>query len=107
MDAVILSLSTGLLVGPALANDNDFDFRPITFKPGPHSRIDRPVVSWEVSNDPFSHCEIATTPTRGGTRYSTACMTWDLTENTCSIFTTSKTSHTQLGRLLITCMEKS
>jgi hypothetical protein len=94
------------LVSMARSSDNDFDFNPITFKVGPHSRIDRPEVTWEVSADPQHHCQPPDTATRGRGTYSSGCMVWDQVKNTCAIFTTKKTTHAQLGHLLIACMEK-
>lgn len=92
---------------PAQAGDNDFDFSPITLEPGSHSRINRPTVTWQVSPDPMQHCNIQTTANRGRSQYSTGCVTWDASENTCHIFTAGKATHSQLGHLLVACMHKS
>jgi hypothetical protein len=91
----------------AQAADNDFDFSPITLESGSHSRINRPMVTWQISSDPMQHCNIEPTSQRGRSQYSTGCVTWDVSENTCHIFTTSKATHSQLGHLLVACMHKS
>lgn len=83
----------------------DFDFSPLPLNSSQHDRIPRPIVSWEVHPEPSQRCsELAPAPRRQ--HYSSACATWDIKQQRCHIVTTARTTHVQLGRLLVACMRK-
>lgn len=91
---------------PERAETLDFDFSPLPLNNSRHDRINRPVVSWEVTSDPAARCA-ALAPASQRRHYSNACATWDTAQQRCHIVTTARTTHVQLGRLLVACMRKA
>ncbi len=105
----VMACSVAGAAGAAATETNtralDFDFSPLSLHQAEHDRIARPLVTWEVSNSPFMRCTQLSTH-QHQRRYSTACVVWNEDQSTCHIVTTSRTTHVQLGQLLVSCMRK-
>jgi hypothetical protein len=67
-------------------------------------KIDNPVMSWLVQPDPKSTCEKAI-PKDGYFVRPEGCVYWLVKSSSCTIVTTSRTTHSQLGHLFVRCMQ--
>ena len=76
------------------------------FKPPAAAKrlIPEPTVNWVVNPDAQSYCEQAQ-PKDGFYSRQEGCVYWVRKSSTCTIVTTNTTTHSQLGHLLVHCMQ--
>lgn len=67
-------------------------------------RLPEPVVSWLVQPDASSYCRQAG-PKDGFVSRPEGCVYWLAEASRCTIVTTGHTSHSQLGHLLMHCLQ--
>ena len=67
-------------------------------------KIKDPVMTWLVQPDPKSCCEKAS-PKDGYFARPEGCVYWQVQSSSCTIVTTSRTTHSQLGHLFVRCMQ--
>lgn len=66
--------------------------------------IAEPVVSWVVNPDPQSFCS-KVTPRDGVASWQEGCVVWHRASSRCTVVTRAPTSHSQLGHLLLHCLQ--
>lgn len=96
----------GLVLGyswPALA-DALLDFTMFNPPTTEQRKIKDPVMTWLVQPDPKSFCEKAS-PKDGYFVRPEGCVYWQVQSSSCTIVTTSHTTHSQLGHLFVRCMQ--
>lgn len=63
-----------------------------------------PVVSWLVRADAEQFCQ-STQPKDGYVSRQGGCVSWELRSGKCTIVTTSSTTHSLLGHLMLHCLQ--
>lgn len=84
--------------------DSLLDFTMFTPPPTAQRKIAEPVVSWQVRADPRAYCEQAQ-PKDGMAVRPEGCVVWQRHASACTIVTTERTTHSQLGHLFLLCMK--
>lgn len=84
--------------------DHLLDFTMFTPPPTAQRKIAEPVVSWQVRADPRAYCEQAQ-PKDGMAVRPEGCVVWQRHASACTIVTTERTTHSQLGHLFLLCMK--
>jgi hypothetical protein len=67
-------------------------------------KIPEPLVSWLVKPNASSFCQQAG-PKDGFVSRPEGCVYWQLQASQCTIVTTGQTTHSQLGHLLVHCLQ--
>jgi hypothetical protein len=98
----ILMLSLGISVqGHA---DPLLDFTMFNPPLAAQRKIAEPVVSWVVRADPKAFCAAAQ-PVDGMVLRPEGCVVWQRQASRCTIVTTERTTHSQLGHLFLHCIK--
>lgn len=110
-----LSLASGLLKIFALwlwtvtavwaqTPDALLDFSPVMPPQADKIKLVQPVVSWLVRPDAAQYCEHIKEQD-GFAVWQEGCVYWSKAKPSCTIVTTAKTTHSQMGRLFLYCMD--
>jgi hypothetical protein len=110
-----LSLASGLLkivalwiltvsIGWAQSPDVLLDFSPVMPPQAEKIKLVQPVVSWLVRPDAAQYCE-QIKEQDGFAVWQEGCVYWSKAKPSCTIVTTAKTTHSQMGRLFLYCMD--
>lgn len=95
---IILLISVHAHADPLL----DFTrFNPPTVE---QRKISEPIVSWLIKPDAQTYCEQAQ-PKDGFHSRPEGCVYWSRKSSSCTIVTTNRTTHSQLGHLFVRCMQ--
>lgn len=70
---------------------------------GEKNKLPQPVVSWLVRPDAAQYCEHVKDQDGYGV-WQEGCAYWSIAKPSCTIVTTDKTTHSQIGRLYLLCM---
>jgi hypothetical protein len=84
--------------------DSLLDFTLFNPPAAAQRQIPEPVVSWLVRPDAQTYCE-QVQPKDGHYSRQEGCVYWHRKSSTCTIVTTNNTTHSQLGHLLVHCMQ--
>lgn len=94
-----------LWLGCTCANaDALLDFTMFTPPPPAQRKIAEPVMGWVVRADPKAFCDAAQ-PKDGMAVRPEGCVVWQRKDSRCTIATTERTTHSQLGHLFLLCMK--
>jgi hypothetical protein len=97
-----LALSCGGLC-MAQSTDSLLDFSLVKPPQAEKIKLVQPVVSWLVRADAPQYCEKV--PDQDGfSVWQEGCVHWSKSQPSCTIVTTSQTTHSQMGRLFLYCM---
>lgn len=97
-------LGTATAWGAPLASDGLLDFS-LVMPPAPEQQVlARPTVFWEVRADAATHCASMADHDGFGV-WRQGCVYWRLTPPSCTIVTSSPTSHSLMGRLFLLCLQ--
>lgn len=90
----------------ALSSNADplLDFTMFNPPPAAQRKIAEPVVSWVVRADPKAFCAAAQ-PVDGMVLRPEGCVVWQRQASRCTIVTTERTTHSQLGHLFLHCIK--
>jgi hypothetical protein len=80
------------------------DFTMFNPPPAAQRKIAEPVVSWVVRADPKVFCDAAQ-PRDGMAVRPEGCVVWQRKDSRCTIVTTERTTHSQLGHLFLLCLK--
>jgi hypothetical protein len=99
-----LSMSSVFVVSTHVHADALLDFT--LFKPPvlDQRKITEPIVNWLVRADAQNYCEHAA-PKDGFHSRADGCAYWYVQTSSCTIVTTSSTTHSQLGHLFLRCIQ--
>jgi hypothetical protein len=91
---------------PASAQTPDalLDFSPVAPPQGDKIKLPQPWVSWLVRPDAAQYCE-QVKEQDGFAVWQEGCVYWSKAKPSCTIVTTAKTTHSQMGRLFLYCMD--
>lgn len=84
--------------------DSLLDFTMFTPPLAGQRKIAEPVMSWVVRADPKAFCDAAQ-PKDGMAVRPEGCVVWQRQASRCTIVTTERTTHSQLGHLFLLCMK--
>lgn len=87
----------------AQGNDALLDFSPVMPPQADKLKLVQPVVSWLVRPDAAQYCE-QVKDQDGYSVWQEGCVYWSRAKPSCTIVTTAKTTHSQMGRLFLFCM---
>jgi len=93
-----------LWVSPSVFADSLLDFTMFTPPLAAQRKIAEPVMSWVVRSDPKGFCDAAQ-PRDGMAVRPEGCVVWQRKDSRCTIVTTERTTHSQLGHLFLLCMK--
>jgi len=79
------------------------DFSPVAPPQADKVRLIQPVVTWLVRPDAAQYCE-QVKEQDGHSVWQEGCVYWSKAKPSCTIVTTDKTTHSQMGRLFLFCM---
>lgn len=79
------------------------DFSLVLPPPPEQHVLVRPTVSWDLRVDAATHCA-SVEGHDGQGAWRQGCVLWRKSDNTCTIVTTPKTSHSVMGRLFMLCL---
>jgi hypothetical protein len=88
----------------AQSNDALLDFSPVAPPQGDKIKLPQPWVSWLVRPDAAQYCE-QVKEQDGFAVWQEGCVYWSKAKPSCTIVTTAKTTHSQMGRLFLYCMD--
>lgn len=88
----------------AQTGDALLDFSPVMPPQGDKIKLPQPVVSWLVRPDAAQYCE-QVKEQDGFAVWQEGCVYWTKAKPSCTIVTTAKTTHSQMGRLFLYCMD--
>jgi hypothetical protein len=100
---VCLVLSWASCWGWAQTRDALLDFSLVVPPPQEHHKIVQPVVNWLTRPDAPVHCEQVKVHD-GFAVWQEGCVYWSRAQSSCTIVTTGRTTHSQLGRLFLLCL---
>lgn len=80
------------------------DFSPVMPPQADKIKLVQPVVSWLVRPDAAQYCEHIKEQD-GFAVWQEGCVYWSKAKPSCTIVTTAKTTHSQMGRLFLYCMD--
>ena len=80
------------------------DFSPVAPAQGDKIKLAQPWVSWLVRPDAAQYCE-QVKDQDGFAVWQEGCVYWSKAKPSCTIVTTGKTTHSQMGRLFLYCMD--
>lgn len=86
------------------AQDALLDFSPVMPPQADKIKLVQPVVSWLVRPDAAQYCE-QVKEQDGFAVWQEGCVYWSKVKPSCTIVTTAKTTHSQMGRLFLYCMD--
>jgi hypothetical protein len=94
------------VVSPLRAQTTDalLDFSPVMPPQGDKIKLVQPIVSWLVRPDAALYCE-QVKDQDGFAVWQEGCVYWSKAKPSCTIVTTAKTTHSQMGRLFLYCMD--
>ena len=94
------------VVSPLRAQTTDalLDFSPVMPPQGDKIKLVQPIVSWLVRPDAALYCE-QVKDQDGFAVWQEGCVYWSKAKPSCTIVTTAKTTHSQMGRLFLFCMD--
>jgi hypothetical protein len=98
------ALFSGVISGGPAAADRLFDFAMFSPPEASQRRLQEPVVSWLVRPNASSFCQHAQ-PKDGFVSRQEGCVFWQIQSSRCTIVTTDKTTHSQLGHLFVHCLQ--
>ncbi len=87
----------------AQGRDALLDFSFVVAPPIDSQKIVQPVVLWLTRPDAPMYCE-QIKEHDGFAVWQEGCVYWSRAESSCTIVTTARTSHSQLGRLFLLCV---
>ena len=93
-----------LWCAPVVCADALLDFTMFTPPPPAQRKIAEPVMGWVVRADPKAFCDAAQ-PKDGMAVRPEGCVVWQRKDSRCTIATTERTTHSQLGHLFLLCMK--
>lgn len=98
-------LAVFLWFGGAVAQTPDplLDYSPLAPPQAERLKLAQPAVSWLVRPDAAQYCE-QINGQDGAAVWHEGCVAWSRSASTCTIVTTGKTTHSQLGRLFLACL---
>jgi hypothetical protein len=79
------------------------DFSPVIPPQGDKIKLVQPTLSWLVKPDAAQHCE-QVSEHDGFSVWQEGCVYWSKSKLSCTIVTTAKTTHSQMGRLFMYCL---
>lgn len=79
------------------------DFSAVMPPQGDKIKLVQPVVTWLVRPDAAQYCE-QVKDQDGFAVWQEGCVHWSRAKPSCTIVTTAKTTHSQMGRLFLYCM---
>lgn len=91
------------LLSPLCQADVLLDFSVVVPPAVDKHKIVQPVVQWLVRPDAPGYCQ-QIKEHDGFAVWQEGCVYWTSTPSTCSIVTTGKTTHSQVGRLFLLCL---
>jgi hypothetical protein len=89
--------------GGAQANDALLDFSRVMPPPVDKQKIVQPVVQWLTRTDAPRYCE-QIQDHEGFAVWKEGCVYWTSAPSRCTMVTTGRTTHSQVGRLLLLCL---
>lgn len=98
-----LLLGFASLTGWAQTHDALLDFSLVAPPTVDRHKIVQPLVQWVVKPDASNHCA-QITEHDGFAVWQEGCVYWSLAKSACTIVTTGRTSHSQVGRLFLLCL---
>ena len=105
---VLLAFTVWSLLAPpgarAQTGDALLDFSPVMPPQADKIKLVQPVVSWLVRPDAAQYCE-QVKEQDGFAVWQEGCVYWSKVKPSCTIVTTAKTTHSQMGRLFLYCMD--
>lgn len=87
----------------AQARDALLDYSLVAPVPQDRQKIVQPVVQWLTRPDAPLHCE-QIKEHDGFAVWQEGCVYWSRAQSSCTIVTTGRTSHSQVGRLFLLCL---
>jgi hypothetical protein len=100
---MVVSLGVGTC-SSAQVPDPLLDFSPVAPPQGDKIKLPQPWVSWLVRPDAAQYCE-QVKEQDGFAVWQEGCVYWSKAKPSCTIVTTAKTTHSQMGRLFLYCMD--
>ena len=79
------------------------DFSPVAPPQGDKIKLVQPLVTWLVRPDAAQYCE-QVKDQDGFAVWKEGCVYWSKAKPSCTIVTTGNTTHSQMGRLFLSCM---
>ncbi len=98
-----LVLGLASIGGWAQARDALLDFSLVAPPPLDRHAIVQPVVQWLVKPEAPDHCA-QVQGHDGFAIWQEGCVYWSRAQSTCTIVTTGRTTHSQVGRLFLLCL---
>ena len=89
--------------GVAQANDALLDFSLVMPPPVDKQKIVQPVVQWLTRTDAPQYCE-QIQDHDGFAVWKEGCVYWTSMPSRCTMVTTGRTTHSQVGRLFLLCL---
>lgn len=83
----------------------DFDFSAIQPKPMQERRIAQPKMEWLVHQTPAAVCQQKDPSATSTYGQHNMCVVWNVEAQSCTMVTTPRTTHSQLGWLFLHCVE--
>ena len=93
----------GVSLVMAQSTDPLLDFSLVMPPQGDKIKLVKPSVNWLVKPDAAQYCE-QVSEQDGFSVWQEGCVYWSRSKPSCTIVTTAKTTHSQMGRLFIYCM---
>jgi hypothetical protein len=100
---VCLVLSWASCWGWAQSRDALLDFSLVVPPPVDRQKIVQPMVFWSVQPDASAHCG-QIKEHDGFAVWQEGCVYWSRAQSSCTIVTTGRTTHSQVGRLFLLCL---
>lgn len=79
------------------------DYSPLAPPQAEQLKLKQPSVTWLVRPDAPQYCE-QIADQEGTAVWREGCVSWSKSASTCTLVTTGKTTHSQLGRLFLVCL---
>lgn len=98
---LLMACASGVV--QAQLSDPLLDFSPVMPPPPDKLKLVQPVVSWLVRPNAAQYCE-EIKDQDGFSAWQEGCVYWSKARPSCTIVTTAKTTHSQMGRLFLYCM---
>ena len=100
---ICLVLSWASCCAWAQSRDALLDFSLVVPPPVDRQKIVQPMVLWSVQPDAPVHCG-KVKEHDGFAVWQEGCVYWSRAQSTCTIVTTGRTTHSQVGRLFLLCL---
>lgn len=105
--AALVGLCLSVAVAPAWGQrvKPDFDFSAIQPKPVQERQIAQPKIQWLVHQTPSTVCQQKDPSASHTYGQHNMCVVWNVEAQSCTMVTTPRTTHSQLGWLFLHCVE--